>query len=52
MYLYAEYPDCNGEEVYDADVISGYGNFEDDDERLLHLNNSANALLLKINEHT
>ncbi len=50
-YLRCDYPDVGGETIYEADIGDGFtGSFEDDDQRIAHLNSIADAILKKINE--
>lgn len=48
--LTCEYPDVDGELIYEASIGDGYrGIFESEKQRLRHLNNIADRILEKIN---
>lgn len=50
--LYSEYPDCGGEVIYRAPIGDSYcGSFNDESERLIHLNRIADKLLKKLKTH-
>jgi hypothetical protein len=50
-YLRCDYRDAGGEAIYEADIGDGWtGSFEDDAQRIEHLNNIADAILKKINK--
>lgn len=48
--LICEYPDVDGKLIYEASVGDGWcGNFENESQRIRHLNNIADKILEKIN---
>ena len=49
--LTCQYPDVDGELIYEASVGDGWcGNFESDKQRMKHLNNIVDRILVKMNE--